>query len=118
MALDAEFVDIDRRFDDIVRALKYPVGLTDGVFVVTGIDAVDGDSGAVRVPALRVAALAGGLLAVLLLGLVSRTAWFGELADGWRVVLVGTWLVVVTPLVALAAAVAMGRSSRARQSGS
>jgi hypothetical protein len=118
MALDAESVDIDRRFDDIVRALNYPGELTDGVFVVIGIDAEHGDSGAARVPALRVAALAGGLFALLLLGLVSRTTWFDDLADAWRVVLVGTWLVVVTPLVALAAAVALGRAQRSRQSDS
>jgi hypothetical protein len=109
MTLGAESLDIDRRFDDIVQALNYPVGAADTGSVANNAD--DAASEGTSVPALRAAAATGGVVALVLLGLVLQTNWFQGLGDGWRVVIVATWLVALTPLMALVAALAVGRVS-------
>lgn len=110
--MDAESLEIDRRFDQIVGALKYEAVAADGVVMASTIDNDCPEDRSVNIPALRAAAAVGGLLSVLLLGLVSQLSWFEQLADGWRVLLAGTWLVIVTPLIALCFSLAVGRISR------
>jgi hypothetical protein len=110
--LDAESLEIDRRFDQIVGALKYSVVAADGGLVASPIDNDCPEDRSVNVPALRAAAAVGGVLSVLLLGLVSQLSWFEQLGNGWRVLVAGTWLVILTPMIALCSAMAVGRLAR------
>lgn len=109
--MDAESLEIDRRFDQIVGPLKYGAVAADGTWVASTLDNDCPEDRSVSIPALRAAAAVGGLLSVLLLGLVSQLSWFEQLADGWRVLIAGTWLVILTPLIALCFSVAVGRIS-------